>query len=83
MVPQDALGGGYDAHADGTGFFALQSCANHSCEPNAHTLKVSTRPQCCQPGALSVCLSHRSPQGFCRESLVVQDDGIWLRVGRQ
>jgi hypothetical protein len=40
---QDALGEGYDAHADGTGFFALQSCANHSCEPNAHTLKVGTR----------------------------------------
>lgn len=35
----DALGEGYDAHADGTGFYALQSCANHSCQPNAHTLK--------------------------------------------
>lgn len=36
----DALGEGYDAHAEGTGFYALQSCANHSCQPNAHTLKV-------------------------------------------
>lgn len=25
------------AHAQGTGFFALQSCANHSCAPNAAT----------------------------------------------
>jgi hypothetical protein len=51
-ILQDVLGEGYDAHADGTGFFALQSCANHSCEPNAHTLKVSTGPHCGTPSAL-------------------------------
>lgn len=36
----DALGENYDAHCDGTAFYALQSCANHSCKPNAHTIKV-------------------------------------------
>lgn len=43
----DALGDTYDAHADGTAFYALQSCANHSCKPNAHTIKASRHP-CCQ-----------------------------------
>ena len=41
----DALDKAYDIPAEGTAFYALQSCANHSCEPNAHTLKV-------QPGSL-------------------------------
>jgi hypothetical protein len=43
----DALGDAYTAPAEGTAFYTLQSCANHSCAPNAHTLKV----RCC-PGAL-------------------------------
>uniref|UniRef100_A0A7S3VR10 SET domain-containing protein n=1 Tax=Dunaliella tertiolecta TaxID=3047 RepID=A0A7S3VR10_DUNTE len=33
----DALDKWYDVPAQGTGFMALQSCANHSCEPNAAT----------------------------------------------
>ena len=37
----DALGNSYDVAADGTAFYALQSCANHSCQPNAHALKAS------------------------------------------
>lgn len=40
----DALDRAYDIPAEGTGFYALQSCANHSCEPNAHTLKVHFGP---------------------------------------
>ncbi|KAK9835164.1 hypothetical protein WJX81_002351 [Elliptochloris bilobata] len=35
----DALGDAYDAQAQGTGFFALQSCANHDCAPSAHAVK--------------------------------------------
>jgi hypothetical protein len=35
----DALGDAYDAPAEGTGFFALQACANHDCAPAAHALK--------------------------------------------
>ena len=35
----DALGEAYDAPAEGTGFFALQSCANHDCAPSAHAVK--------------------------------------------
>lgn len=30
------------AAAQGTGFFALQSCVNHSCEPNTATEALST-----------------------------------------
>lgn len=33
----DALDKWYDTVAQGTGFYALQSCANHSCEPCAAT----------------------------------------------
>ena len=75
-IMQDALGEGYDAHADGTGFFALQSCANHSCEPNAHTLKVSA-------GCAAVSLGHHqyaSGAGGCQERITVQEQGIWLRT---
>ena len=39
----DALGAAYATPADGTAFYRLQSCANHSCAPNAHTLKVRCR----------------------------------------
>ena len=28
-----------EAHCEGTGFFALQSCMNHSCNPTAASLK--------------------------------------------
>ena len=35
----DALGEAYDATAQGTGFFALQSCANHDCAPSAQAVK--------------------------------------------
>ncbi len=38
----DALGGRYSAPAEGSAFYALQSCANHDCAPNAHALKVLT-----------------------------------------
>ncbi|KAF8072944.1 ATXR2 [Scenedesmus sp. PABB004] len=44
----DALGGAADEPAEGTGFFALQSCLNHSCAPNAAA--------CCDPGG-SVAVS--------------------------
>lgn len=37
----DALDKAYDIPAEGTAFYALQSCINHSCSPNAHTLKVA------------------------------------------
>lgn len=36
----EALGDAYATPVDGTAFYALQSCANHSCAPSAHTLKV-------------------------------------------
>ena len=36
----EALGAACATPAEGTAFYALQSCANHSCEPNGHTLKV-------------------------------------------
>lgn len=35
----DALGEAYDAPAEGSGFFTLQSCANHDCAPSAHAVK--------------------------------------------
>jgi hypothetical protein len=38
----DAMGSAYAAPAEGTAFYAVQSCLNHSCQPNAHTLKVRT-----------------------------------------
>lgn len=28
-----------DVHVEGTAFYALQSCINHSCQPNAHALR--------------------------------------------
>ena len=36
---RDALGESYDQPCEGTGFYALQSCINHSCDPNAHAMK--------------------------------------------
>ena len=38
---QAALGGdeAWDAVAEGSGFYALQSCANHSCRPAARAFK--------------------------------------------
>lgn len=56
----DALDEAYDIPAEGTGFYALQSCANHSCEPNAHTLKVrpaSTAVQCVPSSLWEPCCS--------------------------
>ena len=35
----DALGDSYDAGCEGSCFYALQSCMNHSCDPNAHAYK--------------------------------------------
>lgn len=35
----DTLDKSYDAPAEGTGLFALQACANHSCSPNAYSCK--------------------------------------------
>ncbi|BDA42304.1 probable SET and MYND domain-containing protein 5 [Coccomyxa sp. Obi] len=35
----DALGEAYDAACEGSAFYALQSCCNHSCAPNAHAFK--------------------------------------------
>ncbi|KAL3682027.1 hypothetical protein R1sor_000049 [Riccia sorocarpa] len=35
----DALGSEYATYCNGTGFFALQSCVNHSCRPNAKAFK--------------------------------------------
>ncbi|GAQ91639.1 hypothetical protein KFL_008230040 [Klebsormidium nitens] len=35
----DALGRSYSAHCEGTAFYMLQSCANHSCAPNARAFK--------------------------------------------
>ncbi|KAL2610826.1 hypothetical protein R1flu_022518 [Riccia fluitans] len=35
----DALGSEYATYCSGTGFFALQSCVNHSCRPNAKAFK--------------------------------------------
>ena len=49
----DALGAMYATPAEGTAFYILQSCANHSCAPNAHTLKV-------------LWLSHSSLSVSCR-----------------
>ena len=49
----DALDTAYDIPAEGTGFYALQSCANHSCDPSAHTLKV--------PVPSRASLEHRMP----------------------
>lgn len=57
----DALDKAYDIPAEGTGFYALQSCANHSCEPNAHTLKARLPPNArhrasnCTIGVFSKC----------------------------
>ncbi len=39
----DVLGAEYATPTEGTAFYSLQSCANHSCAPNAHTLKVRCR----------------------------------------
>ncbi|KAF9663284.1 hypothetical protein SADUNF_Sadunf17G0023000 [Salix dunnii] len=35
----DALGDGYSVCCQGTAFYPLQSCMNHSCCPNAHAFK--------------------------------------------
>lgn len=35
----DSLGDSYDAACEGSCFYALQSCINHSCAPNAHAFK--------------------------------------------
>lgn len=35
----DSLGEAYDAACEGSAFYALQSCCNHSCAPNAHAFK--------------------------------------------
>ncbi|KAJ7562290.1 hypothetical protein O6H91_03G062700 [Diphasiastrum complanatum] len=35
----EALGEDYASYCQGTGFFAIQSCMNHSCEPNAKAFK--------------------------------------------
>ena len=35
----EGLGESYDASCEGSGFYALQSCCNHSCAPNAHAFK--------------------------------------------
>eukprot|EP00898_Chlorokybus_atmophyticus_P002763 jgi/Chlat1/3488/Chrsp23S03679 len=35
----DALGPSYADHCEGTCFFPIQSCMNHSCNPNAHAFK--------------------------------------------
>jgi hypothetical protein len=35
----DALGDSYAAGCEGSAFYALQSCLNHSCRPNAHAFK--------------------------------------------
>lgn len=39
----DALGESYDAGCEGSAFYALQSCLNHSCGPNAHAFKRDGR----------------------------------------
>ena len=41
----DALGDAYAAGCEGSCFYALQSCMNHSCDPNTHAYSgpVSTR----------------------------------------
>ena len=36
---REALGDAYDQACEGTAFYALQSCINHSCDPNAHAMK--------------------------------------------
>ncbi|EIE20780.1 SET domain-containing protein [Coccomyxa subellipsoidea C-169] len=35
----DSLGESYGAGCEGSAFYALQSCCNHSCAPNAHAFK--------------------------------------------
>ena len=35
----DSLGDSYAAACEGSCFYALQSCCNHSCAPNAHAFK--------------------------------------------
>ena len=35
----EALGDAYETPCEGTAFYALQSCMNHSCSPNAHAMK--------------------------------------------
>ena len=35
----EALGDTYDQACEGSAFYALQSCINHSCDPNAHAMK--------------------------------------------
>jgi hypothetical protein len=35
----DALGDDYAAYCQGSAFFALQSCINHSCTPNTKAFK--------------------------------------------
>jgi len=35
----DSLGDSYDAACEGSCFYALQSCLNHSCAPNTHAFK--------------------------------------------
>ncbi|CAM6129140.1 unnamed protein product [Calypogeia fissa] len=51
----EALGSDYAAYCQGSGFFVLQSCINHSCQPNAkafkrdedrdgHAVVLATRP---------------------------------------
>ena len=35
----DALGDSYAAGCEGSCFYALQSCMNHSCDPNTHAYK--------------------------------------------
>lgn len=36
---REALGDSYDQPCEGTAFYALQSCINHSCDPNTHAMK--------------------------------------------
>ncbi|KAK9805419.1 hypothetical protein WJX73_003394 [Symbiochloris irregularis] len=36
---REQLGDAYDQPCEGTAFYSLQSCINHSCDPNAHAMK--------------------------------------------
>ena len=89
---RDALGDSYDQLCEGTAFYALQSCINHSCNPNAHAMKrddqdkdgsaVILAKKCIEPGdEITISYIDESME-FDERQLALQDYGFNCRCTR-
>eukprot|EP00882_Tetradesmus_deserticola_P014358 GHRQ01015269.1.p3 GENE.GHRQ01015269.1~~GHRQ01015269.1.p3 ORF type:complete len:150 (+),score=94.76 GHRQ01015269.1:785-1234(+) len=71
----EALGDDADAPAEGTGFYALQSCVNHSCAPNAAAT--------CLPSGRMVVRALRHIPAGCEVLLsYIEEEGASLQERR-